>query len=87
MNHTACNVESRPLNFSNAVSNAQLVEFAADVFELFLYETSAAHPASRQPWRAVCTLEATPDTVGGGEHDEGVSDRGVILMKSEHGTS
>ena len=83
-NYAACNVESRLLNcYWNSVATAQLVELTADVFEYFLQQkTSTAHPASRRPEHGASTPEASSDTVGVGEQDEGVSDRGMILIAS-----
>ena len=78
MNHAACDVESRLLNCWKSVSTAQLVERTSDVFEITLQNTCTAHPANRQPGHGASTPEASSDTVGVGEQDEGVSDRGVI---------
>ena len=83
MNHSAC--KSRPLNCRKSVSIAQLVELASDVFEIFLPNTSAAHPASRQSGHDASTPETSSDTVGVGEQAEGVSGRGAILIASQHG--
>ena len=74
MNHAACNVESRPLNWWKSASTAQLVELTDEVFEIFSQNTCTARPASRQPGHGVSTPEAYSDTVGVGEQDEGVSD-------------
>ena len=82
MNHAACNVESRPLNCWNSVSTAQLVELTDDVLETILQKTSTAHPAGRQPGHGASTPEASSDTVGVAEQDEGVSGLGVILIAS-----
>ena len=80
MNHAACNVEPSPLNSWNSVSTAQMVELTEDVFEIVLHKTSTAHPASRQAGHGASTPEASSDTVGVGEQDEGVLGRGVILI-------
>ena len=87
MNHPAFNVESRPLNCWNSVSTAQLVELTSDEFEILLQKTSTAHPARRQPGHRASTPEASSDTVGVGEQDEGGSGREVILIASWHGKS
>ena len=80
VNHAACNVEPRPLNYCwNSVSTAQLVELTADVFKIILRQTSAAE---RQPRHGASTSEVSSDTVGVGEQDEGVSGRGAILIVS-----
>ena len=82
INHGACNVECRPLNCRNSVSTAQLVELTADVFEIILQKMCTAHPASRQPGHGASTPEASSNTVGVGERDEGVSGQGGFLMAS-----
>ena len=72
MDHAACKVESRPHNCWKTVSTAPLVELTYDVFETTLQKTSTAHPASGQPGHGANTPEASSDTVGVGEQDEGV---------------
>ena len=70
MNHEACNVESRPLNCCwNSVSTAQLYELTANVFKTILEKTSTAE---RQRGHCASMPEASSDTVGVGEQDEGV---------------
>ena len=82
VNHAACNVKYRPLNCWNSVLTAYLVERTAGVFEIILHKTNTAHPASRQPGNGASTPEASSDAVGVGKQDEGISDRGVILIAS-----
>ena len=65
MNHAACNVESIPLNCWRSVSTAQLVELAADVFEMCLQKTCTTHPASRQPGHDASTRPRPPPTQPG----------------------
>ena len=65
----------------------KLVELTPDVFEIMFQKTSAAHPASRQPGHSASTPEASSDTVGVGEQDEGVSGRGVISPQAMHSTA
>ena len=78
MNHAACNVET--LNPGHpTVSTAQLVELTDDTFEMILREKSTAE---RQAGHGASTAEASSDTVGVGEQDEGVSGREVILIAS-----
>ena len=85
MNHPACNVKSRSLNCWNSVSTAQLLELTSDVFETSLQKTVQHTLPAGSPGTVQARPEASSDTVGVGEQDEGVSDRGVILIASSHG--
>ena len=83
MNHVACSVESRPLNCWNSVSTAQLVGLTYDVFEIIKFcKNEYSTPCQPAAEHGASTAEASSDTVGVGEQDEGVSDRGMILIAS-----
>ena len=80
------------------MSTTQLVELSIDhsidgthscrtvVVEIILEITSTAHPTGLQSEHGANTLEAA-QAVGVGVRDEGVSDRGVILIGSYRGES